>query len=202
MRASMTAISVAGVGRFEGSQKKIDAAADPCLDVTHFPNHSKMSEHYPYSDDTGSDDGSSDNGSAHEYDAEAEAGLMDYRGEEIIVEKREGKLILRLTFSFNEGCESPVPTPHDFEERWCARFSAEDVADDLGICYEDVDIEAARWLEDHVTLELVLACGSNAPSIEEILLDLEYNSLEDGPYEGCAGGNFWVPSQGELTEML
>ena len=160
-----------------------------------------MSEHYPYSDDTGSDAGS-DDGSTYEYDAEAEAGLMDYRGDEIIVEKRKGKLIIRLTFSFAEASRNPVPIPRDFEARWCARFSAGEVADELGICYAGVDIEAARWLEDHVTLEVILVCGRKAPSVEEILLDLETNSLEDGPYEGCPGNNFWVPAQGELTDMI
>lgn len=160
-----------------------------------------MSEHYPYSDDAASDAGS-DDGSTYEYDAEAEAGLMDYRGDEIIVEKRKGKLILRLTFSFEEATENPVPIPRDFATRWCARFPAGEVADDLGISYSKVNIEEARWLEDHVTLEIVLSRKKGAPSVEEILLDLETNSLEDGPYEGCPGNNFWIPSQGELTEML
>lgn len=181
--------------------EKIDAAADPCSYVTHFPNHNKMSEHYPYSDDNS--DAGSDDSSNYTYDAEAEAGLMDYRGEEILVEERKGKIIIKLTFAFNEADRNPVPVPHDFDERWCARFPAEEVADEIGVdIYPGTRIKRARWLEDHVTLEIKLICEKEQPSLEEILLDLETNSLEDGPYEGCPGGNFWVPSQGELREML
>ena len=153
-------------------------------------------------DDCNSSDCSSS--SDYTYDPEAEAGLMDYRGEEVLVEVCEGKIIIKLTFAFCDHSHNPVPVPHDFDARWCSKFSAATIADELGVVdiYPNMYIQAARWLEDHVTLEITAAYEGEPPAIEELLMDLETNSLEDGPFEGFPGDNFWVPSQRELKDML
>jgi hypothetical protein len=170
-----------------------------------------MSEHYASA--SASDD---ETHSVESFDSDDEAGLMDYRQNEIDVTESDGKLIINLTFDFNS---SSYMVPHHFAERWCGRFSALEIAEDIGFAgftqySEDnkaqcfFEVETARWLEDGVTLEIILNCvdKKDRPAknvdLEELIEDLETSSLEDGPYEGCPGNNFWVPSHGEVRSMI
>lgn len=167
-----------------------------------------MSEHYATDDE--------DAASVESFESDDEAGLMDYRQNDIDVFESEDKLIVNLTFDFNS---SSYMVPHHFAERWCGRFSALEIAEEIGFggfdqygednkiqCY--FEIETARWLEDGVTLEIILDClntkGKRTRKVnaEQLILDLETNSLEDGPYEGSPSGNFWVPSHGEVRSMF
>jgi hypothetical protein len=136
------------------------------------------------------------------YDAAGEAGVMDYRYNEIKIEQLEDKYIVRLTFSFimHYSCDTEVSD--GFEARWCERHSADEVAADI---YDIADTSNARWVdsteeEGKKVLEFEIARDEDGylPTEEDIYDELIFNRLEDSVYDSLPGKSFWVVSEMDL----
>ena len=125
-----------------------------------------------------------------------EVGLMDYRQNDIIVQEKDRTIVVCLDFSFGEHDECDISIPIDFTENWCAKFDAMDVAQD--ICFEQYEILKAFW--EKTKLYIIINNMEELYTVKEVAEDFEMESLEDGPYEGCAGESFWIVSYGQLQK--
>ncbi len=132
-----------------------------------------------------------------EKDEGDEAGLMDYRGDVTAVEK-DRRITIILNFAFNETDDCLLPIPEDFEEKWCASYNPREIAEDaIG---EEYTILDAFW--SGTKLHILVDNLDESLNVDEIIDDLESNSLEDGPYEAAAGDGFWVISYGDLQKAM
>jgi hypothetical protein len=119
-----------------------------------------------------------------------EGGLMDYRGGDIQVKHLEGKIGITLSFYVNI-------TNDDIHERglsifpgeWCAKFDAEHIVQSYWTYNYDIVKGSSKWIGP-TTLYFEIVADDTTDK-NDIKYDLEYDSLEDGPYEGCSG-DFWV----------
>lgn len=125
-----------------------------------------------------------------------EVGLMDYRQNDITVQEKDRTIVVCLDFCFNEGDDCDIYIPIDFTEKWCAKFDAMEVASD--ICFEQFEILKAFW--EKTKLYIIINNMEELYTVEEVAEDFEMESLEDGPYEGCAGESFWVVSYGDIQK--
>ena len=125
-----------------------------------------------------------------------EVGLMDYRQNDIIVQEKDRTIVVCLNFSFGEHDDCDISIPIDFAEKWCAKFDAMEVASD--ICFEQYEILKAFW--EKTKLYIIINNMEELYTVKEVAEDFEMESLEDGPYEGCAGESFWVVSYGQLQK--
>lgn len=125
-----------------------------------------------------------------------EVGLMDYRQNDITVQEKDRTIIVCLDFSFNERDDCDIPIPTDFAEKWCAKFDAMEVAQD--ICFEQFEILKAFW--EGTKLYIIINNLEELYTPEEVAEDFETESLEDGPYEGCPGESFWVVSYEDIQK--
>ncbi len=125
-----------------------------------------------------------------------EAGLMDYRFNDINVKEKDRTIIASITFYFGETDED-VDAPYDFDEKWCAKFNAKEVAEEtMG---EEYNILDAFW--EGTTLHMIIDNLEGFDNEEDIIDYLQNNSLEDAQFEGCPGESFWVVSYKDLKDM-
>lgn len=120
-----------------------------------------------------------------------ELGLIDYRGNNIIVkEGGENTFIVTLNFYFhltNFEAEETI----DVEE-WCSLWDTDVVQEEFDNMYEVIE---SKWLKPAVfqmRIKKPIHFKSDTfYTIDEMINYLNSNSLEDGPYE-ASPGTFWV----------
>lgn len=132
-----------------------------------------------------------------ELDDDDEAGLMDYRHNDISIIEKDGRFTVTIQFSFDQRDECDLPTPEDFEDKWCASYDAKEIAEETLSMFTIID---AYWTHNKLTMIVDNMDGSITE--EELLDDLENQSLEDGQFEGCPGDGFWVVSVADLKAAI
>lgn len=126
-----------------------------------------------------------------------EVGLMDYRFGDITAQEKDSHIIASIVFNFGSRDEYDDGVPDGFEDKWCAKFNAKEIAEEaLG---EEFNILDAFW--DGNKLFMIIDNLENLYEAEDIINYLQDNSLEDGPFESCPGESFWVLSYKDLAEM-
>lgn len=135
-------------------------------------------------------------GKEEENESEEEAGLMDYRLNEITAVDKDRHITIILEFSFDKNDECDLSVPDNFEERWCASYDAKEIAEEaIG---EEYTILDAFWSGNK--LQIIIDNLDEYYNSDEIIADLEFNSLEDGPYEAEPGTGFWVISYNDIEQ--
>jgi hypothetical protein len=173
---------------FEIMQKGID----PCN-----PKVKDLVDEY-YKAHFGKEDDNEDDDENHEPDENDEAGLMDYRQDEISAIEKDRLITVILEFTVNMDNDCILPVPDDFEQKRCAKFNPKEIAvDALG---EDYPILDAFWSGNK--LNIIIDNMEEYYNPDEIIEILQDNSLEDGPYEAAPGESFWVVSYGELQSAI
>lgn len=184
-KETLNAETLMKMSLFEMMQKGID----PCA-----PNVKSLVDDY-YKSHFGNDEVDEDE---EEKDENYEAGLMDYRGDVTAVEK-DRRITIILNFAFNatdDDCLLPIP--ENFEEKWCASYNPKEIAADaIG---EEYTILDAFW--SGTKLHIIIDNLDESLNADEIIDDLENNSLEDGPYEAAPGDGFWIISYGDLQKAM
>ena len=168
---------------------------DPCAPKVKCLVEEYYKAHFAKEEDDEDDD---EDDEEEEKDEGDEAGLMDYRGDVTAVET-DRRITIILNFAFNETDEdSLLPIPENFEEKWCASYNPREIAEDaIG---EEYTILDAFW--SGTKLHIIVDNLDESLNVDEIIDDLENNSLEDGPYEAGAGDGFWVISYGDLQKAM
>ncbi len=178
---------------FEMMQKGID----PCDSKV----KSLVDEYYK--SHFGKEDEQEDESDDDELDDDDEAGLMDYRKNEITIVEKDRRFTIILEFSFDQRDECDLPTPEDFEARWCAKYDPKEIAaETMGEEHKIIDAFWSSGAAGANKLTIILDNMDEYYTEEEVLDDLTYNSLEDAQYEAAPGDGFWVVSVGNLTEYI
>ena len=116
-----------------------------------------------------------------------EAGLMDYRQNDIKVVNDKKNKQIHVTLIFSCECLSGKAL-----KAWCAKFDPSLIASEC--C--TYNISFAKWVSNRLIFTIENKDGKL--KADEIESDLSDNSLEDGPYEGFPGEGFWVLSKTNL----
>lgn len=123
-------------------------------------------------------------------DADDEGGLMDYRGGDIKVIHLEGKIGITLSFGVNITNDDIHKRGLSiFPEEWCAKFDPEEIVEENWSYNYDIVKGSSKWIEP-TTLYFEIVADDTTDE-NDIMEELDYTSLEDGPYEGCPG-SFWI----------
>lgn len=136
---------------------------------------------------------------------EDDAGIMDYRQNEIVVvDNGFNNYTVTLTFSFRETNETDnviKVSAQTIAEQWCQKWSAAEPAEDFSYV---VDVITADWVEPTVlkmTIETDDIYGEPA-TIETVADFFKNNSLEDGPYEASGANDyFWIVTQKFVSSL-
>jgi hypothetical protein len=156
-----------------------------------YKTHFVQDEEHVVDSDNHSD--CSDESDAHSMSDEA--GLMDYRYNEIDAQEKDSTIVISVTFRFTSTAEED-DAPLDFEEKWCLKFDPKEIAQDaLG---EEYDLLDAFW--EGSKLHMIINNLDNSYDADEVASNLLDNSLEDGPFEACPGESFWVVSYKNLED--
>lgn len=175
---------------YEMKQKGID----PCNQSVRNLIDDYYKKHFV--NDSGSDTDSDD--SDDEKTDDDEAGLMDYRDNEIIVVEKDRRITIILEFTFNQHYDCAIPVSEDFEEKRCAKYDAKEIAfDAIGEEYEILD---AFWSGNK--LHIIINNMDEYYNVDELDEMYRSNSLEDGPYEAAPGESFWVVSYGDIQDSI
>jgi len=181
---------------FEMMHKGIDPCSPKvkCLVDDYYKSHFVKEEE----EEVDEEDEEEEDEEEEEKDEGDEAGLMDYRGDVTAVEK-DRRITIILNFGFNESDDDCLlPIPENFEEKWCASYNPKEIAQEaIG---EEYTILDAFW--SGTKLHILVDNLDESLNVDEIIDDLENNSLEDAQYEAAPGDGFWVISYGDLQKAM
>lgn len=132
-----------------------------------------------------------------ELDDDDEAGLMDYRQNAISIVEKDRRFTVTIEFTFYQDIECDLPTPGDFEDKWCNSYDAKLIAEETLSMNTILD---AYWTGSKLTM--IVDNMDESITEEELLDDLENQSLEDANFEAAPGDGFWVVSVGDLKAAI
>jgi hypothetical protein len=119
-----------------------------------------------------------------------EGGLMDYRGGDLTVVDLDGKFGVTLSFCVNITNDAIHKKGLSiFPGEWCAKFDPQHIVDSNWGYNYDIIKGSPKWIKP-TTLYFEIVATSTL-TVNDVAEDIEYDSLEDGVYEGSPG-DFWV----------